>query len=215
MRYAAPLFAREGNAVYFLKVARGSNRASLYRANMLGGDEKKLAENVSAQDSRSNISLSPDGREAAFVRLDETLNRSLVIHDIEGGGERTLLSVKLPRFVAAPQWSPDGRTIACVAGSFDARGAPGGARAVEVVRLEDGAEVPLPNQSWSQVRALAWLSDSSGLIISAGVGGGPLQLWSLSYPDGAARRVTNDLSDYWGASLAEDSASLFSSTTFD
>jgi serine/threonine protein kinase/Tol biopolymer transport system component len=210
MRYVAPLFSRAGDAIYFLKVPQGSNRAALYRANMLGGDERKLAENVSTQDSRSNFSLSPDGRQVAFVRLDETLNRSLVIHDLEGGGERAILSVRLPRFVAGPQWSPDGKTIACGAGSFDARGAPGGSRVVEGVRVEDGAEVPVPNQSWTQVRALTWLPDSSGLIVSASTGGGLLQLWYLSYPDGASRRVTNDLSDYWGVSLTSDASSLFS-----
>jgi serine/threonine protein kinase/Tol biopolymer transport system component len=210
MRYVAPLFSRAGDSIYFLKVAQVANRAALYRTQVLGGDEMRLAENVSTQDSRSNFSLSPDGRQVAFVRLDETLNRSLVIHDLEGGGERTLLSVRLPRFVAGPQWSPDGKTIACAAGSFDARGAPGGSRAVEGVRVEDGAEVPLPNQNWSQVRALTWLPDSSGMIISGGVAGGPLQLWHLSYPNGATRRVTNDLSDYWGASMTADSSSLFS-----
>jgi serine/threonine protein kinase/Tol biopolymer transport system component len=210
MRYVSPLFSRAGDAVYFLKLQQGSNRAALYRANMLGGDERKLAENVSTQDSRGNFSFSPDSRQVAFVRLDDGLNRSLVIHDLEGGEERTVLSVRLPRFVAGPQWSPDGKTIACTAGSFDARGAPGSSRAVEGVRVEDGAEVPIPNQSWTQVRALTWLQDSSGLIISAGVGGGPLQLWHLSYPDGASRRITNDLSDYWGASLTADSSSLFS-----
>jgi Tol biopolymer transport system component len=210
MRYVAPLFSHAGDSIYFLKIAQGSNRAALYRTQVLGGDEMKLAENVSTQDTRSNFSLSPDGRQVAFVRLDETLNRSLVIHDLEGGGERTLLSLRLPRFVAGPQWSPDGKTIACAAGSFDARGAPGSSRAVEGVRVEDGAEVPIPNQNWSQMRALTWLPDASGLIVSAGVAGGPLQLWHLSYPDGATRRISNDLSDYWGASMTADSSLLFS-----
>jgi Tol biopolymer transport system component len=210
MRYVAPIFSRAGDSIYFLKIAQGSNRATLNSAHVLGGDERTVAENVSTQDARSNFSLSPDGRQVAFVRLDETLNRSLIIHDLEGGGERTLLAVRLPRFFAAPQWSPDGKTLACITGSFDARGAPGGSRAVEGVRVDDGAEVAVPNQNWSQVRALSWLPDSTGLIVSAGVDGGPLQLWQLSYPDGATRRVTNDLSDYWGASLTADSESLFS-----
>ncbi len=210
MRYVAPLFARAGDAVYFLKVMQGSNRAALYRIPVLGGDERKVAEDISTQDSRGNFSLSPDGLQIAFVRLDETLNRSLVIHDLDDGGERTLLKLNLPRFVAAPQWSPDGKTLACIMGSFDARGAPGGSRAIVGVRVEDGVEVSVPNQNWSQVRALTWLPDSSGVIVSAAVSGGPLQLLQLSYPDGAVRRITNDLSDYWGASLTTDSSTLVS-----
>jgi Tol biopolymer transport system component len=211
VRYTAPVFARAGDLIYYLKGDRPGPRMTLYRTAALGGGETKLIEDISTFDSRSNFSLSPDGKQVAFVRLDERLQRSLVIADVEGGGERVLLARRLPRFIAAAQCSPDGQTIACLDGNFDARGSPGGDRMVPGVRVADGVEVNIPNQSWSQVRSLAWIPDSSGLVVSAAEKhGGPLQLWHLAYPDGTARRITNDLSDYAGVSLTADSSALAS-----
>jgi eukaryotic-like serine/threonine-protein kinase len=208
VRYAAPVFSRAGDYVYYLKSERPGPRANLYSTPTLGGGEKQLVEDVSTNDSKNNFGLSPDGKRVAFVRLDENLGRSLVVADLEGGGERTLLAPRLPKFVAGAQWSPDGKTVATIAGSFDEKGAPGGDREVVGVRVEDGSEVRIPNQKWSVVRGVTWMPDASGLVVSASVKGGPLQLWHLSYPDGATSRITNDLSDYWGASVAADSPSL-------
>jgi serine/threonine protein kinase/Tol biopolymer transport system component len=211
VRYAVPVFSRAGDFIFYLKSDKPGPRMTLYRMATLGGGETKLIEDISTFDTRSNFSLSPDGKQAAFVRLDAQLQRSLVIADLEGGGERVLLARRLPRFVAAPQWSPDGQTIACIDGNFDSRGVPGGDRVVLGVRVADGVEVNIPNQNWSQLRSLTWIPDSSGLVVSASEKhGGPLQLWHLAYPDGTTRRITNDLSDYAGVSLTADSSSLAS-----
>ncbi len=58
------------------------------------------------------------------------------------------------------------------------------------------------------MKALVWLPDSSGLMLAAAEKPGMTQVWYLSYPDGASRRVTNDLSDYTSVSLTADSSVL-------
>jgi TolB protein len=56
---------------------------------------------------------------------------------------------------------------------------------------------------------VAWLPDGSGLILTAADQSfSPAQIWHLSYPDGAARRITNDLNDYGDVSLTSDASAL-------
>ncbi len=56
--------------------------------------------------------------------------------------------------------------------------------------------------------ALVWLSDGSGLIMTASERVGAFQLWHLSYPGGEARRITNDANSYRSLSLTADTNTL-------
>ncbi len=54
-----------------------------------------------------------------------------------------------------------------------------------------------------------WLKDGSGLLMLAPPGQSfVFQIWHLSYPEGEAHRLTNDLNHYQGMSLAADSHTL-------
>jgi Tol biopolymer transport system component len=57
---------------------------------------------------------------------------------------------------------------------------------------------------------VAWLSDGSGLIMTArtDVTQSDYQLWHISYPDGEARMIYNDLNSYESVSLAADDSAL-------
>ena len=60
-------------------------------------------------------------------------------------------------------------------------------------------------------RGLQWLSDGTGLLISASeLNAGPerSQIWRVSYPGGGVQPVTNDLNNYAGISMTADSSSL-------
>lgn len=71
------------------------------------------------------------------------------------------------------------------------------------VRVSDGVEVPLSAQRWDFVGKVAWLADGSGLMMAATAERLPsIQIWHITYPEGAARRVTNDASKYYSLSLA-------------
>src|SRR5208283_1916306 len=99
-------------------------------------------------------------------------------------------------------WSPDGRSIAIGAYS-------GGEGYVMTVRVADGSVKRVGSKGWHRILRVAWLADSSGFVLGAqDSANGPLQLWELSYPEGQARRITNDLNDYVDLDMTADSRAL-------
>src|SRR5262249_43559126 len=85
-----------------------------------------------------------------------------------------------------------------------------------LVRLEDGTEIGFGPDTWTYVRQLAWAKDNRGLVINGMMVDSPLcarQLWRLSYPEGEATKLTDDLLNYDGVNLAAQSNSLVTSTS--
>jgi serine/threonine protein kinase/Tol biopolymer transport system component len=199
-RIRAPLFSRDGAFVYYLKAPQRGHLATLYRIPKLGGGETKLVEGVSLQDTRSNFALSPDGRQLAFIRLDEQVNRSLVVTNHDGSGERVLYRRDLPEFISGAAWSPDGRVLAFVQGTF------AGPKALMSVSVADGSVGQITKQTWKAVGGLAWAGDSGALVVAAAHVGEVFQLWRLPFPVGEPQRVTNDVSTYTSVSLSADSS---------
>ena len=58
---------------------------------------------------------------------------------------------------------------------------------------------------------VSWLDASSVLLSQPAEIGSPVQLWRMSYPDGAVSRLTNDVNSYHGAGLDGDRHSLVTS----
>ncbi|HWS88346.1 MAG TPA: protein kinase [Pyrinomonadaceae bacterium] len=199
-RLRSPLFSRDGAFVYYLKAPPRVHLATLYRIPKLGGGETKLVEGISLQDTRSNFALSPDGRQVAFIRLDERLNRSLVVSNHDGTGERVLHRRDIPEFISGAAWSPDGRVIAFVQGTFV------GPKALMAVSTEDGSVRRITNRTWKTVGGFAWAADSGALVAAAAQSGEVFQLWRLPFPKGEPQRITNDASTYMSVSLSADSS---------
>ncbi|HEX6625714.1 MAG TPA: protein kinase, partial [Pyrinomonadaceae bacterium] len=205
--YTGLTFSNDSNYVYYVKGTRDEPGWPVYQVPSLGGASKKVIERVD-----SAVAFSPDGRRFAFVRaLPQQGESTLVIVNADGTGERALATRKTPDFflyegIVRLAWSPDGKMIACPAGSADAGGL---FYNVVGVRVEDGATERLTTQRWGWVSQVAWLADGSGLVMVAGEEevSAP-QLWRLSYPGGEARRITNDLHRYTDVSLTGDSRSL-------
>jgi Tol biopolymer transport system component len=160
----------------------------------------------------SAVAFSPDGGRLAFLRQNPYQGETtLVIVNADGTGERTVATKKAPEFfldegLVRISWSPDGKIVACPAGSNDAEGHY---LNVVGVAVEDGSQKPLTSQRWDFVWQVVWLSDGSGLIMVAQEEEvSPPQLWHLSYPGGVARRLTNDLNNYDDLSLTADSKTL-------
>jgi Tol biopolymer transport system component len=141
----------------------------------------------------------------AYVREPAPGRTELVIARDDAGAAHVVAARDAPlsyfggvAFIEAfsPAWSPDGSTIALVG----YRGV--GMGQVVFVEVATGTEntvdagpVPL---------GLAWLDGETLLLSWLDKGSAPAQLWSLSYPGGEFRRVTNDTSQYFGVSVTAD-----------
>jgi TolB protein len=196
-------FSRDGNFVYFV---RGG---VLHQVPTLGGTSRKLWEGVN-----SAVTLSPDGERMAFVRKTNQQQTSfLMIANADGSGEPAVLRVReSPEFFTwAPtnscSWSPDGELIVCVGGD---NGGFGEMYPI-VTRVSDGEQWPATAKRWNYTMQVEWLSDGSGLMMCAGDGfESRTQLWHVSYPDGAAKRIYNDFNVYQGVSLTANSNTMVS-----
>jgi serine/threonine protein kinase len=201
--YTGLTFSPDSNYLHFVSRAKDSQMAALYQIPALGGAPKKLIEDV---DSR--ISFSPNHKEFVFVRNSNHENESaLFIAAADGSGERKLAASKIPEVYTDPEWSPDGKVIACSGQSL----VGGYHHTVYELRVDTGAQRVLTSQRWLSVIGLAWLANGAGLVLSGmdqTPGASQLQIWYLSYPDGKVRRITNDLNNYAGVSLTSDSEAL-------
>lgn len=204
VKYAGLTFSRDGDFIYYVAADKNSSTSNLYQIAGLGGNPRRLISNVS-----SAVTFSPDGQQLAFIRnLPDTGEDLLMIAGANGEGERKLAGRKLPNFFRSVAWSPDGKTIACGAGSL----VPGYNTYVVEVAVEGGREKQIGSHSWMFMGQLVWAANGSGLVLAASEKESgsfeAQQLWYVSYPDGKARRITNDLNNYTGISLTADSNRL-------
>jgi serine/threonine protein kinase len=201
VNFGQTTFSPDGNYLYYIRGARANAPGGLYQVPVLGGTSKKLLENV------TRISFSPDGKRFAFERRYVREGEDAVMMvNADGSGVQKLATRKPPDyFLPGVAWSPDGQTIACPIGGFTG----GHYRSVAVIQVSDGSQRPLTSHRWTDVQRLAWLSDGSGVITTANEQqGDQYQIWRISYPDGEAQTLTNDLSDYRYLSLTADSSAL-------
>ncbi len=200
--YGGLSFSRDGNYIYYVRSEKTNPISELYQVPALGGTPKRIIVDVD-----SPISFSPDDKRFAFVRgYVKEGEVALMIANADGSGERKLTARRLPNSYGIPAWSPDGRVIACSALTND-----GGERYMNVVgvRVEDGKEISITSEKWLSTGQLAWLADSSGIVMTAADRTSRLpQIWILSYPKGESSRITNDLNSYVSLSITADSSTV-------
>ena len=110
VHYMGLRFSADGNYLYFARSETGSQELDfLYRAPVLGGTPQKLITDID-----SNITFSPDGRQYAYIVLNNPPNTyRLVIHSLEGNDQKDLATGPRGNALYEPTWSPDGKTIVC------------------------------------------------------------------------------------------------------
>ena len=199
-------FTPDGSHIFYSLFADGNADLEFYRISSLGGVSEKIP-NVIA----SFISFSPDGKRVAYAQSDSPAGQNyLVIADADGTNQQTIAAKNQPNtFESNAQvvaWSPDGETIACLVNHFEADASYS---SIVGINLKDGSEKLLSQQRWYNVFSIEWLKNGSGLLISASDKvSGNNQIWFLSDPNGEARQITNDLSQYDSLSATADGKSF-------
>jgi Tol biopolymer transport system component/DNA-binding winged helix-turn-helix (wHTH) protein len=205
--YGGLVFSPDSKHVYYGVAHDPARPPELFRVPVLGGPPERIVEAFGGNGGPP--AFSPDGRSIAYVRGHFGGEMSLVVRDLAGGGERAVFTRKGPFIFGLPAWSPDGRRIAVAYGSAET--ADNGTPSLGVTSFDvgDGAESRVTEPRWVGVTQLSWLPDGSGLVLSATEQElSPAQIWTLSFPAGEVRRVTNDLNTYVGASMTADGSAL-------
>ncbi len=202
VQYLGLTFSQDGDYIYYVRTEETNAWAGvLYKVPVLGGTPIRLLVDVT-----SPVTFSPDGQRFAFVRVTERDGETtLMVANQDGSGEQKLAIRKAPGYFSndGPAWSPDGRTIACAD--------EGGVVEVEV---EGGIERRIFSDRWDGIGQLAWLSDGTGLLMTARAQESTVfQIWHLSYPGGVARRVTYDVNNYHNIGLPSDSSAVVTMRT--
>ena len=202
-RYIGVAFSPDGNHIYYATYGKGKNIGLLYQVPVLGGGSRLILEDVDTV-----VSFSPDGKEFAFVRgFPDEGKTAVMVASSDGSKQRAIATRMRPlRFpTEGVAWAPDGRSIAVTgANASQLRGD------IVVVDVASGSERVLATPDWRQVSRVAWLPDGSGILATAqeSAAEGSSQVFLVSYPSGSARRITNDLSTYFGLSVAPDGRSF-------
>jgi Tol biopolymer transport system component len=200
VKYAGVTFSPDNELVYFVSTRRPETSSTLYSVPVLGGREpKKLRQNLGRR-----WSLSPDANDFTFVRSSpQTREEEIFVARTDGSGEeRKIASRSGDEWFESIAWSPDGKYIAC--GTGTSKGGYSGS--IVLVPSIGGDPVPLGTHRFGNgIDSLRWLADGTGLIaISALTTSAKSAVWHISYPDGAAHRITNDLNGYYAADVSAD-----------
>ena len=196
LRNAGTTISNDGEFVYYVGMTRGNPSGTLYKIPLLGGTPQKVLDHI-----RSPVSFSPDGSQFTFIRETEQQETLLMVANADGSGERSLAVRKGNDWFASegPAWSPDGKYVASAVGTDTG----GTHMTVAAYAVADGSPKAITSHKWrGEARRVFWLKDGSGLVLpvveSSAQGS---QLWFVSQPDGAARRITNDLNGYGSVSF--------------
>jgi Tol biopolymer transport system component/predicted Ser/Thr protein kinase len=203
VRYNGLTFSPDGNHIYYSTYARGANIGLLYQVPVLGGGARLVLEDVD-----TSVTFSPDGTQFAFIRgYPDDGKSAVIVANADGTAERQLIVRTRPLEypLEGIAWSHDGRRLAVTGANDDElRGQ------VVIVDVATATETLLPTPDWRAVSRVAWLQDGTGLLVNAqeAAGESSNQIFLVSYPDGTARRLTNDLSSYAGLGVSPDGRSF-------
>jgi len=199
-------FTPDGNFLYYTINGNGEASGKLYQVPVLGGAPRRLLDS-----SNGTITFSPDGSSMAYSSLDVAASEiNLMVSRIDGSGARKLATHKATfqyGFFNILRWSPGGKFI--VAHITDPNEPSGLSGTLVKIDVATGAQEPMPGRHWRLLHDFVWLPDESGLVIAAQEKTAvPAQIWTVSYPGGVARRISNDISDYLSVAISADARTI-------
>ncbi len=177
-----------GSVFYILNSATDDFRNGLYQIPFLGGAPRKIANNAAG-----HITVAPDGRSLAFVRIAGGESRIVVI-GTDGTGERQVNVYGAGHRVWGLNYSPDGGSLLCSVRRQDADKMTG---FVEELDLEGGSSRRIFESADSAVFSAAWLADRSAMILGLrDPATQDQQIWQFAVDSGSLFKVTNDPNSY-------------------
>lgn len=200
--YRSLTFSPDSTHLYYSLRDEKERKAALMRMPLLGGLQEKIFDDL------GTFSLSPDGREIAIVRpsqSDET-KVSITITPLDGSPPRDIASFdKRQHFLATTlSWNRDKTKLAAtIIGEEKPY-----VTHIAVIDVTTGTVEAVKHGVFREVTKTAWLSDGSGLIvtaveISSNASVPHYRIFQIDYPSGEIHRITNDRSNY-GASWHND-----------
>jgi eukaryotic-like serine/threonine-protein kinase len=184
-------FSPDGDHIYLVRSASDSAEFRyLFSIPTLGGPGKKLLANID-----SPVSFSPNGSQFVYTTGVPRSNCvELRIANSDGSDDQLMWAISDAwiGFQPGVAWSPDGRLIA-VSRMFDASKPP---FALDIISVADRRVQELYRGTRPMGRP-RWLPRGGGLLVVFEDQSGRGQLWTVSYPRGEARQLTNDLADYY------------------
>ena len=206
-QFVGVTFSADAKQIYYVTYNHQEDQSNimgkLYKISTLGGQVQQLIEDID-----SPITISPDKRQFAFIRnyLDEKQS-ALIISSFDSKEEKKLTTRKIREFFLPNglSWSPDGKMIAATANK------DGTEADLITVNAANGEQHSLTSEKWQWLGYPNWLADGSGIIVAAFSGSSNNQtdeIWQISYPDGAARKIGGDISGIFGLGFTSDSKSI-------
>jgi DNA-binding winged helix-turn-helix (wHTH) protein/Tol biopolymer transport system component len=190
-------FTPDGKSVWYV-LSENLGEGALYKIPVLGGVPEKVA------DRFHGFTVSPDGKEFAYIGRNGDASVVMTSNN-DTTGERQLISLPDEPETTwhVPTWSPDGKKMALAAEL------PKEVSQLRILDLVNGDVATLGNRTWRSIRSIVWMHDQTGLFLVVVDDTTSLrQVWYVSYPDGAAKRVTPDLTGYDLLSLSIDDKNL-------
>ena len=203
--YLGMQFSPDGSYIYFVRADAGQAQYDLYRAPLLGGTPQKLVSGVS-----TNVSFSPDGRSFAYGAKNspEAGKFRLVVHSLDSGEEKTLVTGPVNQLLNDPTWSPDGKTIVCLMVKPTKDALTG----LVAINSLTGKQ----NVFFGAVGYLSrpvWLPDGRSLVAllrDKETNFSTTRVVEISYPRATLTAITHDTADYLDLNVSGDGHTLAS-----
>jgi Tol biopolymer transport system component len=189
-KFTSLVFSPDGNYIYFRETAPGmSGLFILHRAPVLGGKPEVVAKDVD-----SNATFSPDGKNVAFIRVnDPDIGKwRLIETNADGSNERVLYIAPEQISQKSVAWSPDGRRVAVAIADVGSSIA-GSISMFDFASSQLRPFVEFHDKAPTQ---LTWSPDDRWLLATYGGRGESFslqdQIGIFAYPSGRFHTVTND-----------------------
>lgn len=185
-------FSPDGNYIYFVRSDKNDPVFKyLYAMPTLGGPARKLIADVD-----SPVSFSPDARQFVYERcIPARIEIELRVVDTAVGAERLLVTIPqgdVSLYQPGPAWSPDGKKIV-VPVHLSGKQQRWFLNEVDVAT----GQMRVLYSSFYDMGRPVWLAGGNAVLMPHyDPDSSREQLWTISFPEGHARRLTNDLAEY-------------------